>query len=659
MKKPSLHKTYQILVVLAGVIVCSLSAYKLYYSPSNLYPFDLSFLLLAVVTVVIASRISVPIPYESGFITVNDTLIFLTILLYGGEAAVLLGAAEGLFSWLSSPKPLKKLTVMMNAGSMACSTFASVWALHLLFGSTSEITKGEYTPVFIGALVIMGVVQYLVNSSLIAVHAALKNNTPIFNTWVEYYLWASITYLAGAFAAGVTAKLVVSYGMYGFYGLILATPVIFIIYLTYRTYLKNIETSAAAAKAQEAQKFYEEREQLREQFAQIEKLSALGELASGVAHNFNNTLAGILGRAEILRQSADVEEIRRGLDIITKVAEDGAQTVRRIQDFARQRRDHDFAPLAVDQLLSDIGEITRPRWKNLAEARNVQIKLELHADSEATIMGDASELREVLVNLVFNAIDAMPEGGKLQLSTKKIEGFVTISVADTGTGMSEETRTRVFDPFFTTKGKAGLGLGLAVSYGIIRRHEGIFEVESEIGRGTTFRIKLPITTNVLPSPQPSPPPVMANPSGSHERLTLLVVDDEEYVRELLKDVLEGEGYRVLIAADGAEALHIFKEKRISGVFSDVGLPGMSGWELARELRVQKPYLPIAIITGWGDSVGSEEQRAAGVEWVVTKPFNVARIAGIAHTIAERHGNLAPAKMTAILDHNQPTSSMVN
>src|SRR5205814_3942020 len=221
-------------------------------------------------------------------------------------------------------------------------------------------------------------------------------------------------------------------------------------------------------------------------------------------HEFNNTLAGIRGRAQLLLETKDPVKTKDGLNIIVKTAKDGAKTVKRIQDFARQRRDHDFQLVDVRQLLLDAGEITRPRWKNRAEAANIHINLDLECDCGALIMGDESELREVFVNLVFNAVDAMPRGGVLTLAAKEIAGIVEISVRDTGTGMTEESRLRIFDTFFTTKDKLGMGLGLAVSYGIIRRHEGTVEVESQIGVGTTFRIRLPIpmcgaTTNAANS----------------------------------------------------------------------------------------------------------------------------------------------------------------
>jgi signal transduction histidine kinase len=361
----------------------------------------------------------------------------------------------------------------------------------------------------------MAVVQYVVNSALAATYTGLRRERSISYAWSTYYLWSSITYLAGGSAAGIISRLVASIG---FYYVLLTTPIIFIVYLTYKTYLKNVEASAAQAEQAE-------RERIREQYAQMEKLSALGELASGVAHNFNNTLTGILARAQLLLDTQDHDEIKRGLGIIIQTAEDGAKTVKRIQDFARQRRDQDFVTLDVDQLMLEVAEITRPRWKDAAEAKNVHIRLVRQIGSNAAILGDAGELREVLVNMVFNAVDAMPKGGTLTLSTQESGGAVEICVSDTGTGMTEEVRSRIFDPFYTTKGKGGMGLGLSVSYGIIRRHEGSVTVESEVGKGTTFRLRFPKADGtVMPSKA-------AVPAQLHERtdesLRILVVDDED------------------------------------------------------------------------------------------------------------------------------------
>ncbi|MCA1850486.1 MAG: hypothetical protein LC672_05430, partial [Acidobacteria bacterium] len=404
-----------------GAAACLFSAFRLSVTQTR---FDLPFLLLALVTVFISSRITVPIAGARGKISVSDTFIFLTMLLYGGEAAILLASAEAFCSSLRFSR--KARTILFNSAAMCCSTFLTVWIVRSNFGLIVELPRLDYSANFIMAICLMAIVQYIANSGIVAVLAAYKLNQPIWRTWSKHYLWTSITYIAGASAAGVIAKLI---GAFGFYAVFVTTPIVAIVYFTYRTYLKNVEVAAQQAEqaerhVEELSHYIAEQERIREQFAQIEKLSALGELASGVAHDFNNTLAGILGRAQLLTRTNDPEKIKRGLQIIIKTAEDGAKTVKRIQDFARQRRDHDFEPVAVDQLLFDVSEITRPRWKDRAEAANIQIGLELQIGSKGLVMGDDSELREVLVNMVFNAVDAMPEGGKLTLSSQESDGLV-------------------------------------------------------------------------------------------------------------------------------------------------------------------------------------------------------------------------------------------
>jgi CheY-like chemotaxis protein len=248
----------------------------------------------------------------------------------------------------------------------------------------------------------------------------------------------------------------------------------------------------------------------------------------------------------------------------------------------------------------------------------------------------------VLVNMVFNAIDAMPEGGKLSLSTRVAGDSVIIKIVDTGVGMYPEVCSKIFDPFFTTKGTAGLGLGLAVSFGIIRRHGGNIEVESQYGKGTEFRITLPVAKlgqksvpqveqveTVAPAVTHTAPPV---PATERPRTRLLVVDDEDFVRELLSEILEVEHCDVYVAESGGEALSMFREMEFDAVFTDVGMPGMSGWELAREIKQIDASIPIAVITGWGEAVGSHEQKAAGVDWIVAKPFTADRIAELVRDI---------------------------
>jgi len=620
MDKKRLLEIYTWLVLAIGTCALAYSAYTL-----EARQLDFMYVLLGVLTIILSSRFTIHIPHGGGHITISDTLIFMVMLLYGGPPAVFLAAAEGIYTSL----PYRELdkTVPFNGALMAISTFCTAAVVERFFGSPQELMQLVSLPRFAAAVCVMGLVQYFVNSWLAALWTALKRNEGLGYIWSKYYLWTSITTLAGACAAGLITRLAQSIGAAY---VLLTTPIIFVIYLTYRTYLKNIETSAAQAEQAE-------RERMREHYSQMEKLSALGELASGVAHNFNNTLTGILARAQLLLQTEDRSEMKRGLNIIIQTAEDGAKTVKRIQDFARQRRDQDFVPVDVDQLMLEAAEITRPRWKDRAEAENVHIRLSRQISSNAVIMADAGELREVLVNMIFNAVDAMPEGGTLTLSTRMAEGLVEISVSDTGVGMSEEVRSRIFDPFFTTKGKAGMGLGLSVSYGIISRHEGTVAVESEVGRGTTFRLKFPIAT-AAPTPARKPAPLPAQPRG-RGGLRVLVVDDEEYVRDLLIDILGREGCEVTAVGEGREALQLFESREFDAVMTDVGLPGMSGWELARYVRERNDHIPLAIITGWGDTVSPEEQSAAQADWVIAKPFSVDRITDLVAEISHRKADL--------------------
>ena len=605
--------------------------------------FDSHFAVLVGMAFLLTSRITIPIPRFSSQISVSDTFVFLVLLLYGGPAAVLVGAFEALLSSLRFSR--RPVIVAFNFGAAAVSILITSSVMQLVFGNVVALRSNPLTVTFIAAICTMALTHYVSNSGIVAVGGALRSNEPIWQTWRKHYLWTSLTYFAGACAAAVIAGLVYFIGVYAF---VITLPIIAIIFLTYRTYLKNVETSAAqAAQAEkhvkELSHYITEQDRIREQFSQMEKLSALGELASGVAHDFNNTLSGILGRAQLLQRTDDPEKIKCGLEIIIKTAEDGAKTVKRIQDFARQRRDHNFELVSIDQILMDASEITRPRGKNCAEASNIHITLHLHIESNAMVMGDDSELREVLVNMVFNAIDAMPEGGTLSLTTRVAGDSVIIKVLDTGVGMYPEVRTRIFDPFFTTKGKAGLGLGLAVSFGIIRRHGGNIEVESQYGKGTEFRITLPVAKigesvkqveeveTVAPAVSNSAPVVQ---TAEKPRTRMLVVDDEDFVRELIGEILEDEHCDVHLAESGSAALSVFSEMEFDAVFTDIGMPGMSGWELAREIRQINASIPIAVITGWGEAVGSHEQKEARVNWVVPKPFTADRIVELVREIQQ-------------------------
>jgi signal transduction histidine kinase/ActR/RegA family two-component response regulator/Flp pilus assembly protein TadD len=375
-----------------------------------------------------------------------------------------------------------------------------------------------------------------------------------------------------------------------------------------------------------------EHETQREKAAHADKMAALGELSFGVAHNVNNTLTGILGRAQLLLRTTDPEKMTAGIQLIVKSAEDGAHIIRRIQNFARQRPSREFEAVSVTELLKDVCELTRPRWESRPDAQS--IRLALCADTAAVVTGDPVELREVLVNIIYNATDAMPNGGEIRISAQETKDSVILLVADSGTGMPPEVKSRLFDPFFTTKGKAGTGMGLAVSFGIVRRHNGSITVDSEVGRGTTFRISLPVATQAMPRT------AQANYSESDTakgNVRVLVVDDEVAVREVLSESLRAEGCEVVLAENAHLALELYDSAnpKFDAVFTDIGMAEMSGWELATAIRRRSETVSLAIISGWADAISRESRNTVKADWVVSKPFDINRISEIANEIAER------------------------
>ncbi len=233
-----------------------------------------------------------------------------------------------------------------------------------------------------------------------------------------------------------------------------------------------------------------ERKRERELMAQSDKLRAVGELAAGVAHNLNNSLTVIQGRAQLLLRNASDETSAKSLQIITNAVEDGTKTLRRILEFARRDVANEFGPVELGYLLTSSIDIARPKWQSKSRKGKVEVKVE--ANAPVYVMGEQAELREVVLNLIFNAVDAMPEGGTMEMGTRAEIDSGCFWVADTGCGMPADVASRIFEPFFTTKGMAGSGLGLSASHGIITRHKGEIVVVSEPGEGTRFEVRLPI-----------------------------------------------------------------------------------------------------------------------------------------------------------------------
>ncbi|HXT61756.1 MAG TPA: PAS domain S-box protein [Pyrinomonadaceae bacterium] len=372
-----------------------------------------------------------------------------------------------------------------------------------------------------------------------------------------------------------------------------------------------------------------EQKQERERAARADKLRALGQLASGVAHDFNNSLAAILGRAQLVLRRVHDEELIRSLGVIVTAAEDAASTVRRIQTFARKSSAAEMELLDIGSLLRDAIEITRTRWQNEAQAAGRLIDVVVNADAGMLTRGNASELREVFVNLIVNSVDAMPDGGALKICCQGDGDRLRLRFADTGTGMEEDVRERIFEPFYTTKGMNGTGLGLAVSYGIIERHDGTISVSSKVGEGTTFHIELPFADTSEQAPSASEATVNARPS-----LSVLVVDDEQVVRETLAEMLADLDHKVVTAESGRDAVQKIGSDEFDLVFTDLAMPEMDGWETAREIRRQKPELPVVLVTGYGATAQPPSGEVDLVAGIIGKPFDFDQVTGtIARVVA--------------------------
>jgi len=366
----------------------------------------------------------------------------------------------------------------------------------------------------------------------------------------------------------------------------------------------------------------------RERAARADKLRALGQLASGVAHDFNNSLAAILGRAQLLRRQTNDDALVRNLDIIQTAAEDAAATVRRIQTFARKAPAKEFEIVDVRSLLVDAVEITRTRWENEARLRGLDYQVDLDSSIGQHTNGSASELREVFVNLIVNAVDAMPTGGKLSITCARRGDRLHLQFADTGTGMPEDVQQKIFEPFFTTKGANGTGLGLSVSYSIIERHEGSIRVDSEQGCGTVFTIYLPAFEIEANPVEESSISVVAAP------LSILVIDDEDSVRETLADMLTALHHNVELAAGGQEAVRLLAMADFDLVFTDLAMPEMDGWETAREIRKRRPEMNIVLVTGYGPGTVPPAGEDHLVNAIIGKPFDFTQVI---QTIAEVTG----------------------
>ncbi|MFQ5840687.1 MAG: GAF domain-containing protein, partial [Candidatus Methylomirabilales bacterium] len=362
----------------------------------------------------------------------------------------------------------------------------------------------------------------------------------------------------------------------------------------------------------------------QQQVLQQERLRALGQMASGIAHDFNNALSPILGFTELLLDHPEYlenkEKVRRYAQMMNTAARDAAGVVRRLREFYRSREEDEiFLPVDPNFLVGQVIMLTQPRWKDQALASGITIDIETDLQPVPLVAGNETEVREVLTNLIFNAVDAMPEGGTLTLRTHSDADYAVLEVSDTGTGMTDEVLQRCLEPFFSTKPERGTGLGLAMVYGIIQRHQGTLAIESEPGQGTTFILRLPVYTKQDAEHRPQAGEVLSR------RLDILVVDDEPPVREAITAYLTGDGHRVETASNGSEGLEKFRAGWFDVVVTDKGMPEMAGDQLAAAIKRVAPDAPVILLTGFGDLMIASGETPAGVDIIVGKPVALAAL----------------------------------
>jgi PAS domain S-box-containing protein len=371
-----------------------------------------------------------------------------------------------------------------------------------------------------------------------------------------------------------------------------------------------------------------------------ERLNVIGRMASGIAHDFNNALSPILGYAELMLKKPavlqDPDRARRYLDLILSSARDAAGIVGNLRKLYRsQSHSEYFRPLDLADVVRQSIALTQPRWRNQALGQGAEIRVFCQFDDVPNMTGDEAELREAFTNLIFNAVDAMPNGGSITIGLSCEGEWLRLFFEDAGKGMPEEVRARCFEPFFTTKGERGTGLGLAMVHGIVMRHGGQIEVQSEPGRFTRFGIRLPLRN------KPSPVVRQDNDFPARWPRKVLCVDDEAFMLDLMRDLLEAEGSRVVSARAGAEALQAFATDKFDIVILDQGMPGMSGEVLAERVKAIDPAQPILMLTGFGDFMTDEGEKPKFVDCIVSKP--IARDAlrkGVADAIAAAQARVA-------------------
>jgi signal transduction histidine kinase/ActR/RegA family two-component response regulator len=379
-------------------------------------------------------------------------------------------------------------------------------------------------------------------------------------------------------------------------------------------------------------------EAVRRAQAQGERLRALGEMASGIAHDLNQSLALITGysdmaRQELSLQTPDIQRVLEMIEITGQAAIEGGHALRGLLSFVRsQELMAEAERVDLEELLQTVARLTAPRWRDAPQAEGRPIELTLDAEPDCVIDGSPAALREAITNLIFNAVDAMPAGGSIRLAARHHNDRILVEVTDSGGGIPADVQSRIFDPFFTTKGERGTGLGLPQVLGIVQRHAGTIDLDTDPARGTTFRLAFP--TSARTAVQAAKLATKTSTARPNRSIRVLVVEDEHQLARMASLVLGQRGHQPTVATSGDEALGYLQERAFDLVISDLGLgPGKNGWDLAEAVRAHWPSTRFVLVTGWGAAIDLAEARARGVDRVIAKPYRIADLRQVADDVA--------------------------
>ena len=643
-------QVYMWSLVIAGAVIVLAAVYQLPF-----HELDAPFFFLCLM-VMASSLIAIRIPRVSGRITVADTFVFLTLLLYGGAAAIVVSALEGVAATLIISK--RPRTILFNSAILATSSFFTVAVLFWRFGPPVSIPKG-FTSEFFIPICVMALVQYIANTTLIAIEKANKLKESTWDTWRTYYLWTSITYFAGASSAGIIAILIAKHG---FYVVVATVPIILIICFTYQTYLKNIESSieqteAARLHVEELSKYIGELQRSEEARGQLllraERARTDAEAANRIkdeflatlSHELRTPLTSLLGWSSVLREAKrDEKVLTQGLEAIDRNARVQAQLIDDLLDVSRivsGKLNLEVRPLDITSVARAAINVVRPA----AEAK--EISLDYWAEPGlGAISADSARLHQIIWNLLSNAVKFTPHGGKICVRVEQDGADARVTVKDTGQGIEPEFLPRVFDRFLqadssTTRSFGGLGLGLAIVRHLVELHGGTVSAESEgLNKGATFSATFPLLTErTEPVSVAHAGEMSVLENQSLDGLRVLLVDDEPEAREIISTVMTRTGAEVTACKSASEALATLLEWKPDVILSDIAMPDEDGYSFIGKVRSlpreKGGATPAAALTAYARDVDRTQALAAGYQMHIAKPIAATQLVTIVARLAGR------------------------